>query len=215
MGQFQLRADPNSINRAQVQAVIDDLNSRPGAQQYLNMTNVNKSGDMYVTDNKDSPIFNQANRDQLNAIDPRGFSQSPLNGTPIAYINFDSPDGKAPINILVHEIGHAKWPGWGNTEPHDPLFYRVLNDSLKALGISVDPLLDLNNIDVDKFSSPVPSGTSPLNYNRPYRRSDAGDDTRSADLAHTQDTHQWLVDATSDGAAHHATVLAVGRAGAG
>ncbi len=199
MGQFQLRVDPNSINRTQVQAVIDDLNSRPGAQQYLNITNTNKSGDMYVTDNKDSPIFSQVNRSTLNAKDPRGFNQSPDNGTPITYINFDSPDGKAPINILVHEIGHVKWPGWGITDPHDPQFYRVLNDALKALGIPVDPELDLNNIDISNVRSPVPSGTSPLNYNKLYKRSDAGDDTGSADLANDQDSHQWEVGASSDG----------------
>jgi hypothetical protein len=131
--------------------------------------------------------------------DLQGFSQSL--GTSIKYINFDAPSGKSPINILVHEIGHEKWPGLGtDASGHDPLFYRLLNDSLQALGIAVDPIKDLQGIDIQNVPSPVPSGTSPLNYNIPRKQSDAGDDSSSADLAFsTAETPQWQVSVSSDG----------------
>jgi hypothetical protein len=200
MGQFQLKADPNSLNLAEVQGLINDFNSRSGAQQFLNLTNKSGSGDIYITDNKDSPLFSQANRDNINSFgsDLQGYSQSV--GTSTKYINFNAPSGKSPTNILVHEIGHEKWPGLGSDATgHDPLFYKLLNDSLKALGLPVDSDLDLRNIDIDNVPSPVPSGTSPLDYNIRSRRSDAGDDNNSADLASAHDPNDWQISSSSDG----------------
>ena len=200
MGQFQLKADPNSLNLARVQGLINDFNSRSGAQQFLNLTNKSGSGDIYITDNKDSPLFSQANRDNINSFgsDLQGYSQSV--GTPTKYINFNAPTGKSPTNILVHEVGHEKWPGLGtDATGHDPLFYKLLNDFLKALGLPVDSELDLRNIDIDNVPSPVPSGTSPLDYNIRSRRSDAGDDNNSADLASAHDPNDWQISSSSDG----------------
>ena len=74
--------------------------------------------------------------------DLQGYSQSL--GTSTKYLNFDASSGKSPLNILVHEIGHEKWPGLGtDASGHDPQFYRLLNDSLEILGIPVDPIKDL------------------------------------------------------------------------
>jgi hypothetical protein len=94
MGQFQLRVDPNSVNIAAVQGLVNDFNSRPGSQQYLNLTNKSGSGDIYITDNKNSPLFSQTNRETINSFgsDLQGFSQSV--GISTKYINFDAPSGK-------------------------------------------------------------------------------------------------------------------------
>jgi Ca2+-binding RTX toxin-like protein len=70
---------------------------------------------------------------------------------------------------------------------------------LKALGLPVDSELDLRNIDIDNVPSPVPSGTSPLDYNIRSRRSDAGDDNNSADLASAHDPNDWQISSSSDG----------------
>jgi YD repeat-containing protein len=197
MAQYVLRVDPNSINRARVQALIDDLNSRNGSQQFLNIPG-RPGGTLYVTDNANSPVLTDANRAQIRGYGPGlgGYSQS--QGQPTEYINFDSD--KPPINILVHEVGHQRWPGLGtDAAGHDPVFYRLLNDALTALGIPVDPAQDLHNIDIDNVPSPVPSGTSPLNYSTRRQRSDAGSDQDSADLASAESSESgWNVALNAD-----------------
>ena len=130
MGQFQLRADPNSLNLAGVQGLINDFNNRAGAQQFLNLTNKSGSGDIYITDNKDSPLFSQANRDSINSFgsDLQGFSQSV--GTSTKYINFDAPMAQAAddiINAYLHAVDgaaldHSKQVTLGYIKNPDLLF---------------------------------------------------------------------------------------------
>jgi hypothetical protein len=198
VAQYVLRADPNSINASRVQALIDDINSRSGSQQFLNIP-TQPGGTLYVTDNPSSPILSAANRAQIDSYGPtlRGYSQA-VDGRPAEYVNFD--DEKPPINILVHEIGHLRWPGLGtDAAGHDPVFYRLLNDALDALGIPVDPIADVGGIDISNVRSPVPAGASPLDYSTRRQRSDAGSDQDSADVASAGSSgNEWSVALNSD-----------------
>jgi hypothetical protein len=199
MGQYRLVADPNANNPARVQALVNDFNSRPNSSQFLNLTNRPGSGDLYITDNPQSSLFSPANSARIQSLGPNLNGYSQALGTPTQYINFDNPEGKPALNILVHEIGHEKWPGLGTDAfGHDPRFYKLLNDSMIELGIPVDPVKDLRNTPVDNIPSPVPGGGNPLNYNIPRTRSDAGDDANSADLASNSDAN-WVVTTSDDG----------------
>jgi hypothetical protein len=53
-------------------------------------------------------------------------------------------DPKPPINTLIHEIGHMKWPNLGQKEEnHDIRFYALLFNALVNLGIAPDWSQDL------------------------------------------------------------------------
>jgi hypothetical protein len=112
MGQFQLVADPNSVNLAAVQALISNFNSHSGSSLFLNLTNRVGSENIFVTDNPNSTLFVPGNLARIAALGPElnGYTQAAV--SPLTeYINFNAPSGKPALNILVHEIGHLKWPG--------------------------------------------------------------------------------------------------------
>ena len=64
---------------------------------------------------------------------------------------------KDPLRVLIHEIGHIKWPGYGKTNPnglHDPEFYKLLGDSLTRFGLPPD-VKDTEGTDLDNVVSPA------------------------------------------------------------
>ena len=131
MGQYNLVVDPHAIDPAQVQGWISRFNSLPGAQVFLNVPG-KPGGNIMITDTPATPSLTPANRAKITTLLKEGLHglNQQAGGTNVEFLNPNSPDGKDPVNILVHEIGHMKWPGLGNeTRGHDPLFYRLLNDS--------------------------------------------------------------------------------------
>jgi Ca2+-binding RTX toxin-like protein len=202
MGQYTLVVDPNSINKAQVQAFVDKYNALPGSAAFLNLTNKEGAGSIYISDNKQSELFSSGNVQRMLDIDAtpnktlNGYVQQ-VGGPDAIYLNFAS--AKQPENILTHEIGHIKWPGYGNDDTgHDPVFYKLLSDSLTTMGLSVNKNVDLNGIDVSTVPSPVPAGVSPLEYNIQRSKSDAGDDALGADTTGGT-TPNWVVVTSADG----------------
>ncbi|XXT25300.1 DUF4150 domain-containing protein [Sorangium sp. So ce429] len=175
MGQYNLVADPDSLNLTAVQGWIDQIRNAPGGANFL--SSADGGGTIVVTDNpaKLSEGNVQRMSDQVaGAYNVRitdrnrlfsyfnGFAQ---NGGRMIFINPNNPAGKSPANILVHEIGHRKWPGLGSETSHHPLFYRLLRDNLDALGLPVDRYKDLNGLTDEQLNqTPVPGGDS-LRYN--------------------------------------------------
>ena len=151
--------------RPQVQAWISSFNSLPGAQVFLNIPG-RPGGNIVITDNPASPSLTPENQAKIERLLPEGLHglNQQSGGKNVEFLNPNSPDGKDPLNVLAHEIGHMKWPGLGNDDRgHDPLFYKLLNDSLKALGLPVDEHLDLQDVDINGVVSPA--GSDPLHYN--------------------------------------------------
>jgi hypothetical protein len=175
MGQYNLVADPQSLDPGAVQGWIDQIQGAPNASNFLSTSGPDKT--IVVSDNP--ARLNDGNvklmqdkvfaRDNVRITDRKklfkefnGFAQD---GGRLVVINPDNPAGKDPANILAHEIGHSKWPGLGSGEPHQPLFYRLLRDNLNDLGLPVDRQKDLNGFSNDVLDkTPVPGGDS-LKYN--------------------------------------------------
>jgi hypothetical protein len=83
-------------------------------------------------------------------------------------LNLDSD--KDPLRVLIHEIGHIKWPGYASSDPsqeHSPEFYKLLGDSLTRFGLEPDSK-DLP-VDISKVSSPAGNGDTRL-FNVPPPR---------------------------------------------
>lgn len=157
MGSYRLVVDPNATSSAAVQGVIDELLARPGAETYLARA-YNRT--LYVTDNGNSTSLSSSNRKTIAdlGVNLNGFSQE--NGEKkVIYINFGNPSHKPGLKILVHEILHFKTSKIGQETLHSPVFYKILSEVLRALGLTVSPALDLNNVDIAEAE--FPSGFDP------------------------------------------------------
>lgn len=159
MASYRLVVDPNATSSTSVQGVIDALAACPGAQTYLARA-TNRT--LYVTDNPQSASLSSGNRTKIANLGPNlnGFSQE--NGDrKVIYINFHNPSGKPALKILVHEVLHFKTSAIGAETLHSPVFYKILSEVLKALGLTVSPALDLNSVDIAQAD--FPAGFDPAN----------------------------------------------------
>ena len=175
MGQYVLRIDPkisNSEERDALQAIIDHYYSLPGAEDYLNMPT--RSGGTYIVSTRPE-AFTPGNKDaitQRQALGAtfRGFTQGASNNLPkVTYLNLDSD--KDPLRVLVHEIGHIKWPGYASPDPdreHSPEFYKLLGDTLTRFGLEPNDK-DVQGVDISKVPSPA-GDTDPRFFNVPPPR---------------------------------------------
>lgn len=165
MPSYVFTPDPHASNQARVQDWIDELLALPNVKAFL-ATPANKS--ILLSDNHNSTSISAGNRATIAAHLPpvanvqqiAGFSQKV--GARLIWVNPTHPQ-KKPIKVLIHEIGHMNWPGIGaNVALHDAVFYRLLNDALIALGLTVNNTTDLNNTDISHVVSPA--GNDPLGY---------------------------------------------------
>jgi hypothetical protein len=193
MGQYVLRADPKISDvetSDSLQGVIDRFNDLPGAKEYLNMPT--RPGSDYVVTTRPE-AFAPRNRDdikekQVFGANFRGFTQGSNNNLPkITYLNLDGD--KDPLRVLVHEIGHIKWPGYASSDPsqeHAPEFYKLLGDSLTRFGI--DPNAKDVPIDVSKVPSPAGDG-DPRLFNVPPPRTIVPNRAGKPDLGPNAETN--------------------------
>jgi Ca2+-binding RTX toxin-like protein len=200
MGQYILKADPNSTNFAKVQLLISNFEKLPNYINFLNFSNRPSDGIIIITDNPTSSALTAANQSVIGSNLTKGlngFNQQI--GSDTIFVNFAS--FKNPINILVHEIGHFKWDGLGNKLVHDPAFYRLLVDSLESFGIPP-------KIDVDYPKEPgaiAPpgesladrAGLSAIDYNIPRVRSNSPN-PRDLALDRTDDITWYASNSTDD-----------------
>lgn len=156
---YVLTIDTHATDRARVQRWVNDLDALSRAKEFLKTSG---SRAIILTDNHKSRTITPGNR-QLIAdglpLGQRGHAQK--RGTRLIWIN-PNERSKPFVNTLVHELGHFKWSGLGHSAMHDKVFYRLLNDTLLALGLEVHRTRDLNNIDISGVRSPA--GTNPLTY---------------------------------------------------
>jgi len=163
-----LTVDPESIDVGGIQSLIVGFMKLPNVTEYLDICG---SADiLYVTDNLGSSKWSAGNVEQFrkygiimtggrrdaSSSNLRGFSQI-AQKPQISYINLHSPDGKNPLNILAHEIGHQKWRDFaGSSESmHKPEFYKMLKDAQSRLGLPWDGDLDGNGVDISQTPNPL------------------------------------------------------------
>ncbi len=175
MGQYVLKVDPEISDPeaiAGLQNVIDRYYQLPGAQDYLNMP-TRAGGDYILTmrpeafagDNQKNVTKNLSYGEGF-----RGYTQGTNNPLPkVTYLNLNGD--KDPLRVVIHEIGHIKWPGYADTNPNDPEkrhppgFYKLLGDSLIRFGLEPDAK-DLEGIDLSGVRPPE-GETNPLFFNVP------------------------------------------------
>lgn len=173
MPQYRLEVHKDAINKAGLQNAINDLMSRDKSQQYLNFPQGN-GGVIYVSDNVNSMngntnLFSNSNRNTINS-GAGGLAQEGQEGYVFSiYIQSPSSVDKPFLHTLIHEIGHFRWKGIGANKIHDKLFYKLLDDTLKAFGLNPYPDIDLNIVDgtpeqnaqelIDLRNMPSPAGS--------------------------------------------------------
>lgn len=118
MGQYVLKidskiSDPETVDS--LQAIVDRFYSLPGSRDYLNVP-TRSGGDYVITTRPEAFVAGKRdaikNRQALGATF-RGFTQGSDNNLPkVTYLNLDSD--KDPLRVLIHEIGHIKWPGYAS-----------------------------------------------------------------------------------------------------
>ena len=173
MAKLSLVLDPDATaaNRGVLQDLVKQFNGLQGSQKFLEIPGY--SGNMTITDNIYSRIVTKGNFD-ANFKDPdfvENFRALNQKVGPLAIIFnpkiFDpnNQDKKPKINILVHEIGHIKWPNLGDDRrKHDPRFYALLSNALVALGLKVDIQQDLQGTDISNVILPSSAVNDPLGF---------------------------------------------------
>jgi hypothetical protein len=158
MPSYIFTPDPHATDTARTQKWIGQLMALPNIAAFI-ASPTNKK--ILVSDNHNSTSISAANRATIAANLPAiaGFNQQA--GSRLIWINPAHP--KKPIKIFIHEIGHLNWHGIGaNMAGHKMVFYRLLNDVLVAVGLTVNKHSDLNTHDISQVASPA--GNDPLGY---------------------------------------------------
>jgi|GEM_PF-2860433 len=176
----ELKVRDKSYHPSDVQDVINRFKKLPRWKEYLNTC---MGGVIFVTDNPAN--LSKGNQDQLRDIGgvvagkddivrtpraPPGFvpitqyghnQNKPELGLPLMiWLDVHTPDSyyKDPLKILIHEIGHFKWSGFGKKAgAHSPEFHRMLYDAIKALGLEPDEN-DSRNAVIKDVANPIPGG---------------------------------------------------------
>lgn len=158
MPSYVFTPDPHATDAARVQKWIGQLLALPNAAAFIASPSNKK---ILISDNHKSTSISAGNRATIAANLPAiaGFNQKA--GSRLIWINPNHP--KKPIKVFIHEIGHLNWPGIGaNMAGHNMVFYKLLNDALVALGLTVNKTSDLNTNDISQVVSPA--GNDPLGY---------------------------------------------------
>lgn len=140
--------------------------------KFLDIRNARGVGDtIYLTDNPNSPLLAKGNQDEIAnyftnlKLGERlfGLNQNIPVFVPFVFITPSLANIKNPLNVLIHETGHLKWTGLGKKDVHDAAFFKLLSDTLKALG------LQMRGNEVNGMSpSQLDSAPLPLDYDPPH-----------------------------------------------
>jgi hypothetical protein len=182
MGYYNLIADEDSHDPIGTKLWVDEFNRKNNARAFLNNPYEQGKADILVSDNENSERvrLSDANKKQLieNVLARDGVRVSVRDafarhsgysqdvGGPRAILINVNAEKKSFLNILVHELGHKKWPGLGPESNHDPLFYRLLRDNLKALDLPIDREKDLRGYTDEQLNAVAPKNFDSLNYVR-------------------------------------------------
>lgn len=175
-GQYRLVVDPKVTGpeRKRLEAVAEKLNT-PEGQRLLRMPNRGaKGGTIMITTRPEAFMGDNVGLVRQNLEKGgkyfRGFSQGTNNELPkTIFLNLESD--KEPFRVLVHELAHIKCPGLAKDNPngdHSPEFYRLVSDTLSALGVEPNAK-DRNDIDISRARSPA-GDVSPLDWYPGYKR---------------------------------------------
>src|SRR5262245_61359944 len=165
VGSLSLVIDGEATDRGALQALISQFNNLPGSGRFLYTQGY--SGNLTITDNVSSRIVTTGNyntyfKNPRFLRDFRALSQA--RGRLAIIFNPNNRDTKPKINILVHEIGHFKWPNLGPETSHDPRFYALLNNALMRLGLKLNSRQDLEGTDVSRVNLPLSAQNDPLGF---------------------------------------------------
>jgi hypothetical protein len=102
MGQLRFHVDPDAIDKEALGKIIKNFTSIPGAQRYATIPGPNQ--DVFVTDNKKSGLWSQANKDAMARYDK--FSPGQVN-TPPPERRWSVHAGNRRLLGAVVEAAHA------------------------------------------------------------------------------------------------------------
>ncbi len=191
MPEYILVIDPMAKNKDILQNVVNDYYSKDGSRDFLNIP-VGKARTIYVTDNIDSDKLTNENKKNLKKAlktegEHNGLNQN-TDGFELAiYLNANPIFGKPLINTLIHEIGHFRWLGLGtNDKSHNPMFFKLLDDTYRLFGINPDRSQDLGQKTEEDFQKlramPSPAGTGdPRKLYIPRKTAEVSDDMQTVE----------------------------------